>query len=232
MNELTTQPSLTNLESLKEFSKELKGFVVGQKLYSNIKGKNFVQVEGWQFAGGALGMNAVIDSCVRLERKDEIAYEAWSFVYSGDRIVTKGYAMCSNKEKGKESFDEYAIASMAQTRAIGKSYRGLLGWLMKMAGYEGTTAEEMDESYIQDGPDRGTDLPAYCIDCGIKMDPYVKGPKKGQFHCKGKNAMPGKTPACPPQEMQEDDKRILAEIESTPSEGIYPEDKIPVIKNK
>lgn len=218
--ELTIQPSLTNLESLKTFSKDLKDFVVSQKLYSNIKGKNFVQVEGWQFAGGALGMNAVIDSCVKLEREEEIAYEAWSFVYNGERIITKGYAMCSNKEKGKESFDEYAIASMAQTRAIGKSYRGLLGWLMKMAGYEATTAEEMDEKYV-DVPERGTDIPSYCVDCGRKMEPYVKGEKKGQLRCKAKGAMPGKTPGCPPQEMSESDKKIMEEL-----------DGIPIIKNQ
>ena len=33
---------------------------------------------------------------------------------------------------------------MAQTRAEGKAYRLLLGWLMKAAGFEATPAEEMD----------------------------------------------------------------------------------------
>jgi hypothetical protein len=32
---------------------------------------------------------------------------------------------------------------MAQTRAIGKAYRNLIGWVMKMTGYESTPAEEM-----------------------------------------------------------------------------------------
>ena len=32
---------------------------------------------------------------------------------------------------------------MAQTRAIGKAYRNIIGWVMKMAGYEGTPGEEM-----------------------------------------------------------------------------------------
>ena len=55
-----------------------------------------------------------------------------------------GIALCSNKEKTKRYFDEYAILSMAQTRAIGKAYRNLLAWLMKAAGFEATPAEEMD----------------------------------------------------------------------------------------
>jgi hypothetical protein len=45
-----------------------------------------------------------------------------------------------SKEKG---FDEYAILSMAQTRAIGKTYRNVIGFVMKTAGYEARPAEEM-----------------------------------------------------------------------------------------
>jgi len=32
---------------------------------------------------------------------------------------------------------------MAQTRAIGKAYRNVIGWVIKLAGYEGTPSEEM-----------------------------------------------------------------------------------------
>ena len=39
--------------------------------------------------------------------------------------------------------DMFAIASMAQTRALGKAYRMGLSWIMKMAGFEGTFAEDM-----------------------------------------------------------------------------------------
>ena len=37
------------------------------------------------------------------------------------------------------------MMSMAQTRALGKAYRMALGWIMKMAGYEATPAEEMPD---------------------------------------------------------------------------------------
>jgi hypothetical protein len=60
------------------------------------------------------------------------------------QLVATGIALCSNAEKTKRYFDEYAILSMAQTRAIGKAYRNLLAWLMKAAGFEATPAEEMD----------------------------------------------------------------------------------------
>lgn len=192
-----TLPTLSKPETLKQFAKELKTFIVTQNLYTNIVGKNYVNVEGWQFAGLSMGLIANVVSCKRLDRDGEVAYEATVEVYSGDRVVSRAFTLCSNKEDKKKRFDEYAIASMAQTRGIGKAYRMLLGPLMKMAGYEGTPAEEMDEQYV-DVPERGTDLPSYCVDCGRVMEVYVKGDKKGKFHCKWKSAAPGQTPACPP----------------------------------
>ena len=55
-----------------------------------------------------------------------------------------GLGMCSNMEDAKVEFEEYAVASMAQTRTIGKAYRNLIGFIMKGAGIEGTPAEEME----------------------------------------------------------------------------------------
>lgn len=206
-------PSISKPETLKAFSKELKEFIVGMNLYTPIQGKNYVNVEGWQYAGGSMGLVAVVDSCVKLERpENEIAYEAVVIVYSGEKIVSRGFAICSNKESKKRSFDEYAIASMSQTRAVGKAYRLLLGFLMKMAGYEGTPTEEMEQM-----APRGTDIPTFCADCGKEMVPYVKGPKKGELHCKGKGSAPGQNPGCPPREESENDKAIRKELEAIPN---------------
>jgi hypothetical protein len=58
-------------------------------------------------------------------------------------VVSRGFAVCSDKEAKMKSFDEYAVLSMAQTRAIGKAYRNVIGWVMKLAGYETTPSEEM-----------------------------------------------------------------------------------------
>jgi hypothetical protein len=61
-----------------------------------------------------------------------------------EQVVGAGFAICSNKEQGKKFYQEFAIASMAQTRAIGKAYRNILAWIIRAAGYEPTPAEEMD----------------------------------------------------------------------------------------
>lgn len=121
----------------------LKNHIVKQNLYTNIKGKNYAHVDAWQFAGFLTGLNAVVDSVNDLSNDKEIKWQATVKVYSGDKLVSTGFAVCSNKEAIKKSFDEYAVLSMAQTRAIGKAYRNKLGWVMKLTGYESTPAEEM-----------------------------------------------------------------------------------------
>lgn len=123
----------------------LKTHVVKNNLYTNIVGKNYAHVEGWQFAGGLLGLYPRVARVENLSTKDEIKWKADVEIIDKKTglVVGNGFALCSNKENKKKSFDEYAILSMAQTRAIGKSFRNLLGWVMKMAGYEGTPSEEM-----------------------------------------------------------------------------------------
>lgn len=67
-------------------------------------------------------------------------------------IISTGYSTCSNLESKKLSFDEYAVCSMAQTRAIAKGFRNLLGYVMNAAGFEGTPAEEMEEFVDKEDP--------------------------------------------------------------------------------
>ena len=143
-----TSPSyeLINKDSMLKLSTELSKLIKEKGLSSNIQGKQFVNVEGWQFAGASLGLMPIITETTDLSKDDEIRYMAKCEIrnITSGQLVAVGIALCSNKEKTKRYFDEYAILSMAQTRAIGKGYRNLLAWLMKAAGFEATPAEEMD----------------------------------------------------------------------------------------
>ncbi len=138
--------SLINKDSMLQLASELSKLIKEKGLSSNIQGKQFVNVEGWQFCGASLGLMPIITDTKDLSNETTIKYMATCEVrniVSGD-VVATGIALCSNAEKTKRYFDEYAILSMAQTRAIGKAYRNLLAWLMKAAGFEATPAEEMD----------------------------------------------------------------------------------------
>ena len=138
--------SIINKDSMLQLATELSKLIKEKGLSSNIQGKQFVNVEGWQFCGASLGLMPIITITTDLSKDDEIKYMATCEVrnITSGQLVATGIALCSNKEKTKRFFDEYAILSMAQTRAIGKAYRNLLAWLMKAAGFEATPAEEMD----------------------------------------------------------------------------------------
>lgn len=127
---------------------DLAKFIKENKLFQNIQGKEYVNVEGWQYAGSRLGIMPVVEDVINISTDSEMKYQAKVNLLNlrNNQIVGAGFAVCSNKESGKKFYQEFAIASMAQTRAIGKAYRNILAWIIRAAGYEPTPAEEMDYS--------------------------------------------------------------------------------------
>ncbi|GAB2959154.1 hypothetical protein GCM10027048_28050 [Hymenobacter coalescens] len=149
--------TLNNAASLKALAEELSQLVKDKGMTTNIQGKNYVHVEAWTFAGVSIGLLPVVVSCDDISRpghmvgmkgqeRQEIRYKATVELLNvhTNQVVGRAFATCSNEEAKKKFFDEYSIASMAQTRATGKVYRLPLGWLMQVAGFQATPAEEMD----------------------------------------------------------------------------------------
>lgn len=151
--------SLSNPSSALSFASELKSFITEKGLSVNIAGKEYINVEGWQFAGMMMGLYPVVVELENLSYKEQVNANGKSFLskiykfkakvelrdIKDDSVKGVGVAFCSNEEPMKRSFQEYAVASMAQTRAVGKAYRNLLGFLVKAAGFEATPSEEMQE---------------------------------------------------------------------------------------
>ena len=129
-----------------DLAKDLAKFIKDNKLTTNVQGKEFVNVEGWQYAGSRLGIVPIVEHVINVSSPEEIKYQAKVTLFDlrHGTTVGAGFAVCSNKESGKKFYQEFAIMSMAQTRAIGKAYRNCLAWIIRAAGYEPTPAEEMD----------------------------------------------------------------------------------------
>jgi hypothetical protein len=129
-----------------DLAKDLAKFIKDNKLTTNVQGKEFVNVEGWQYAGSRLGIVPVVEHVINVSNEAELKYQAKVTLFDlrHQATVGAGFAVCSNKESGKKFYQEFAIMSMAQTRAIGKAYRNCLAWIIRAAGYEPTPAEEMD----------------------------------------------------------------------------------------
>ncbi len=105
-------------------------------------------MDGWQYGGNLMGLSAFITGEENLSSGTEYKWKANAEIrqIADGKVVGRGSAICSSKEikAGKQvRFDEYAVLSMSQTRAIGKAYRNLIGWVMKLGGYESAPAEEM-----------------------------------------------------------------------------------------
>ena len=129
-----------------DLAKDLAKFIKDNKLTTNVQGKEFVNVEGWQYAGSRLGIVPIVEHVINVSSAEELKYQAKVTLFDmrHGTTVGAGFAVCSNKESGKKFYQEFAIMSMAQTRAIGKAYRNCLAWIIRAAGYEPTPAEEMD----------------------------------------------------------------------------------------
>jgi hypothetical protein len=129
-----------------DLAKDLAKFIKDNKLSTTVQGKEFVNVEGWQYAGSRLGIVPIVEHVINVGSAEELKYQAKVTLFDlrHGATVGAGFAVCSNKESGKKFYQEFAIMSMAQTRAIGKAYRNILAWIIRAAGYEPTPAEEMD----------------------------------------------------------------------------------------
>lgn len=116
------------------------------------KEAEYVTVEGWEVLGTFLGIVPVttIIEDIKNDKDHIVGYKARATLYQnpiiendeivGGTVIARAEAQADRSGHQKDLF---AIASMAQTRALGKAYRMGLAWVMKMAGFEGTFAEDM-----------------------------------------------------------------------------------------
>lgn len=139
----TTEPTEV-IQKATAAADALKDVLEKKQLLSNIKGKKHVRVEGWQLLGSMLGVTAVCVATEPVEGGWKATVEARTL---GGAVVGRADALCTKHEKSGpwKGSDDYARLSMAQTRATSKALKGPLGFVVSLAGYETTPAEEMDE---------------------------------------------------------------------------------------
>lgn len=123
----------------------LKNVIETQGLAVMIKNKGqeneYVTAEGWEVLGTMLGCTPYVEEVIELPKNGhKFMYQATVSIRQGDVILSKASAIAERNDRQK---DRPSVYSMAQTRALGKAYRMALSWIIKMAGYEPTPAEEM-----------------------------------------------------------------------------------------
>jgi hypothetical protein len=141
--------AITFVEDAEEFlaiatkqAKILKSFLDKSKSVVRIGQTEHVKVGGWQFLAQQAGLT-VGTTAEELRLEDDSGWKAHANVYRDGKIVGEADALCLRSESNWKNRDTYALCSMAQTRAISKSIKGILGFVVVMAGYSDTPAEEM-----------------------------------------------------------------------------------------
>lgn len=122
----------------------LAKIIADRKLFAEIKGRKHVLVEGWTLLGSMLGVFPVMDDVREVVIDGVHGWEATvSAKTRNGEVVGRASALCMRSEARWKTADEYAVSSMAQTRATSKALRLPLGFVMQIAGYDATPAEEM-----------------------------------------------------------------------------------------
>ena len=146
MNELeirVEQPLPIDIQRGAAIARQLRDYLRQARMTVRIQGRDYVRIEGWQVLCHLCKLP--LPSIVELRREDREG----GYVYVAEALLAYGgreyraYGICASDEPNWRGRPEFQLASMAQTRAAGKVLRLLLGWVMTLAGYEPTPAEEM-----------------------------------------------------------------------------------------
>lgn len=127
----------------------LKDVIVKQGLVSRIQGKEYPRCEAWTLLGTMLGVFPVLVWSKPVEGGWEARVEART---KDGSIIGAAEAQCLRAERNWKDRDDFALRSMAQTRATAKCLRMPLGFVMSLSGFEPTPAEEMvsDHTHAQE----------------------------------------------------------------------------------
>jgi hypothetical protein len=136
------------IERATAIADKLSAVLRDRKLTANIQGKEHVLVEGWTLLGTMLGVFPVLEWTRPLEDGWEARVVAKTLA---GQVVGAAEAECLRSERIWKSRDDYALRSMAQTRATSKALRQPLGFVVTLAGFEATPAEEMPSDQGQTG---------------------------------------------------------------------------------
>jgi hypothetical protein len=120
---------------------ELVKIVDRQKLFKQIGPKKYPLVEAWTTCAAMLGVTPRESGVVEHDGEFEATVE---LVNGRGEVIGRASAICGMDEPTWASRPRYARRSMAITRATGKACRLKYSWIMTLAGYEPTPAEEMD----------------------------------------------------------------------------------------
>jgi len=143
---LTREPSVI-LGEAKRASDALIEIISKKKKPVIFNGEQYLEFEDWQMVGKFYGLTAKVIETKYVNFDGVKGFESKAVVIhtqTGEE-VSGAEAICLNDEPNWARKPLYQLKSMSQTRACAKSLRNVLAWVVVMAGYRATPAEELQE---------------------------------------------------------------------------------------
>lgn len=132
------------LAEAKNAAKALGDVLKNKKKPVMMNGEQYLEFEDWQTVGRFYGVTAKVVSTEYVEFNGVIGFQARAVALRPDGMeISAAEAMCLNDEPNWSKKPLFQLRSMAQTRACGKALRNVLAWVVVLAGYKGTPAEEI-----------------------------------------------------------------------------------------
>ena len=134
------------LDEARKAAKALTTVIEGKKKKLTFNGETYLENEDWLTVARFYGVTSRIRSTNYIEYGDVRGFEATAEAYlvgSGD-VISTSESMCLDDEPNWTKKPLFQLRSMAQTRASSRVLRQVFGWVVVLAGYKATPAEEMD----------------------------------------------------------------------------------------
>lgn len=132
------------IEAASAIATPLAELIHSRRLSQRISGRDYVVCEGWTTLAVMLG---VTPHEVEVVEEDGVYTATVELRTLADgKTIARASAECGAPDEVWGKRARYARRSMALTRATGKACRMAFSWIMILAGYQATPAEEMEDA--------------------------------------------------------------------------------------
>jgi len=167
------------LDDAKKAAKALTT-VIDQKPHKvMIKGQVYLEYEDWQTVAQFYGYTARTCDTVPVDLNGIKGAKARAELidFRTGIVVGGAEAYCMSDEENWGNKPWFQLASMAQTRAGSKAIRNRMAWVVVLAGYAGTPAEEMIQEKVSERKEKEAH---WCSDHNTAF--FKKGKMKAYAH--------------------------------------------------
>lgn len=149
-----TENPVEVLNHAREHARVLMDVVNEKNLYKRIGQSDHLLVEAWTMLGSQVGVFAVADGDpepVEIDGSSGFRVAVQAVTRNGD-VVGRAVGYCMRDEPTWKNRPLHALAAMAETRATSRALRKPLGFIVQLAGYNPTAAEEMPDTQASSEP--------------------------------------------------------------------------------